>query len=474
VGSEAIQTSDSSYVTSSLYGTGIPPDKATLIKINTVGDTLWTRQYVSTASTFGIYSTILLTNDGGFLLVNAAIIKTDASGNPLWAKSNGAIFEGAGAVESPNGDLCAVGFTMSPTGSQVAVIKLDASGNTIFSNTYGGAGHDRPKCIQRAVAGGYIIGGNSSALGTDNDALLIRMDDAGNVTWAKSYGFAGQDGFFKVHSLPDGSFLAMGINNVAPGANTATFLMKIDANGNIIWSKSYREMTTEGYGMSITPDNRILIAGRTAPPPYGDKAMIINCDSSGNVIWLKKYDPISSPYLNIFSSIDATMDGGYILTGNTSDTSVGYFYINKTDSNLDNSDTCTQSTAPLTAQNIIMTAVNYPMTPIPDFVINETVTMTSLDSMQTVTVCTSVGITENEEQISFEMYPNPVTESLTIHCDTHEFLDVIIYDMAGREQLRQPLKDSGVINMKSLHPGLYLVNVVGNTVNAVRKIYKHP
>src|SRR6187397_415695 len=79
--SEVVQTSDSCYVTSSLYGFGVPPHIPTLIKLSSIGDTLWNRQYTSPDSTFGwnsYFGTIRQTTDGGFLLVNGAIVKTDS------------------------------------------------------------------------------------------------------------------------------------------------------------------------------------------------------------------------------------------------------------------------------------------------------------------------------------------------------------------------------------------------------------
>ncbi len=466
---EAVQTSDSGYVFSGLYGSGI--STPSLIKINSLGDTLWTRHYTTSATSFGVEDALMQTLDGGFILTSAAIIKTDPNGIPLWAVSNGAIFEGTDAVESPNGDICAVGFSMDPGGAQITMIKLDAAGNMIFCKEMGGAGHDRPYGLRRAVTGGYILAGFTEVGVVDADPLLVRLDDSGNVLWAKSYGYPGGDGFWTVESLPDGSFLAMGYNTIAAGSNAATILVKLDSNGNVLWSKLYKENVTYGYGLYVTPNDEILMAGYTQLGATAAVAMIINADSSGNVNWFKKYDPIPGTFMDIFNSIDPTLDGGYLLTGQTSDNNGAYFYITKTDGNLDNFNMCSESTAPLTAQNITLSAVNYPITPVADFVVNETFGYNTLN-IQTTTICSSVGMGENNAEEAIQIYPNPVADQLFVRNTTNEKLDMIIYDITGREQLRQELPFSSEVNVSMLPPGMYLVSLIGESVNYVQKVVR--
>ncbi len=67
--------------------------------------------------------------------------------------------------------------------------------------------------------------------------------------------------------------------------------MKVDANGNILWTKKYRGPQDEAAeGIITTPDNGFAIIGYTYSFTHGNRdGFVIKTDSLGNMEWAKSY-----------------------------------------------------------------------------------------------------------------------------------------------------------------------------------------
>ena len=464
---ECVATSDSGYVFSGVIGSGIT--RPCLIKINSVGDTVWSKRYMNNSAGLAIKTALLQTRDDGFIITSPEIIKTDASGNLLWARSQNPSWFGGDAVEAPNGDICAVGYGPTPSGSGMSVIKLDSSGNPL-SNYYFGSLGDEPHSIRNVVSGGYIIAGTYEIPGGGYDGLLVRLSDSGSVAWSNRYHYAGDEVFYKVLSLSDGSFLALGTGSI-PLVNTGIILAKIDSGGNTLWSRLYVETNTYAFDIYEIPGNRYLIAGSSNLSGNSFPGAIFNVDSVGNVLWYKKYNPMPGTLDAVFSSIAPALDGGYLLNGYTIGASGSYFYAVKTDSSCDNHNFCAQNVGLLSEQPIPLTKTSYPLVPVPGVTTTENVFTTFAD-VQTTTICSSVGIAEASISNPFEIYPNPVNDVLFVKNPTNEILEVLIYDLTGKKLLQQTLSESGEVDVNFFRDGMYFINLMNSRVQVVQKFIK--
>ena len=79
-----------------------------------------------------------------------------------------------------------------------------------------------------------------------------------------------------------------------------------------------------------------------------------------------------------------------------------------------------------------------------------------------------------EENIYFDIYPNPVNDKLYIETET-EIKEVVVYDVYGRVQnLRnsktQKLRNS--IDVTDLNSGVYFVKIVTSEGEVVKRIIK--
>ncbi len=78
------------------------------------------------------------------------------------------------------------------------VVKMDVAGNVLWNKTYGGTKNDIPGAIIALSDGGYLVGGTSlsdksgsksaNAYGKSKDYWIIKLDANGNKVWDKTYG----------------------------------------------------------------------------------------------------------------------------------------------------------------------------------------------------------------------------------------------------------------------------------------------
>jgi len=202
------------------------------------------------------------------------------------------------------------------------IIKTDINGDTLWTKTYGDASYDDCFDIDELTGGGYIIVGESNSFGTSGyEIFLINIDANGNVLWSKIYGGAGSDKGIRVRQTSDLGFIIGGIT-FSYGNNAQFYLIKTDANGNVLWTNILGGINYEYlYGLDITSDGGFILVGQTASyGAGGDDVFVVKTDSLGNEQWSASYGMAGSEY-GYF--IEETSDGGYIITGTTNSAGAG-------------------------------------------------------------------------------------------------------------------------------------------------------
>jgi hypothetical protein len=116
----------------------------------------------------------------------------------------------------------------------IFLIKTDANGNVQWAKTYGGGGGDVVFSVQQTSDGGYIVAGGTGSFGAGSyDIFLIKTDANGNIIWAKTYGGASWDEAYSVQQTSDGGYILAGLTRSFGAGDWDIFLIKTDANGNI-------------------------------------------------------------------------------------------------------------------------------------------------------------------------------------------------------------------------------------------------
>ncbi len=179
------------------------------------------------------------TSDGGYVITGIpSLVKTNATGNPLWNKfyagAVGNVY--ANSVKQTNdGGYVVGGFTadFGAGGYDIYINKTDSVGTLIWSKTYGGSRDDYSYSIQQTTDGGFIIAGKTYSFedSINGDVYLIKTDSNGNLLWSKTYGGTGLDEANSVQQTVDGGFIISGTTNSFDSVLRIYFI-KTDANGN--------------------------------------------------------------------------------------------------------------------------------------------------------------------------------------------------------------------------------------------------
>jgi hypothetical protein len=213
------QTSDGGFIlVGHTYSYGFGSSDVWLIRTDENGDTLWTKTFGTPGVDFG--NSVQQTSDGGFIatgrimsFISGApdlyLIRINSNGDTLWTKSyNGPYFsysldEGKDVQQMPDGGFFILGRTDGPvntTNSSLWLIRTDSNGDTLWTKTYE---YMAGNSMQLTTDGGFIITGDTS---------LIRINDEADTLWTKALGIS-DDFAYSVQQTSDGGFIVAGRTN---------------------------------------------------------------------------------------------------------------------------------------------------------------------------------------------------------------------------------------------------------------------
>ncbi len=195
---------------------------------------------------------------------NLLVIRVDSLGIPLWARTNAAVssFSGSDVITSAAADIdggavftgrtSSFGAFRPPLyvqNSDVFLFKLDPAGNLVWARTYGTSGNDRAWSVCRTVLDpGFIIAGSTDS-GSTRWITVIKTDPFGVRQWQRRYRFRPylQEGLSIVETGdPSYRYALCGRANIGSPNDYDAFLTTLDALGLPAWP--YGVLTVEGSG----------------------------------------------------------------------------------------------------------------------------------------------------------------------------------------------------------------------------------
>ncbi len=193
-------------------------------------------------------------------------------------------------------------------------LALPLTASADFSSYFGGISGEYGNNVYPTADGGFLLLGSTNTYGAGGDDMyLVKTDASGVEQWYKTYGDgANLETGYSIAPTADGGFLLLG--KVVPMVTGITYmyLVKVDANGNMLWTKTYGSaMNSVGRFIYPAPDGSFLLLGYTGTADYD--VYLVNIDANGNEQWYKTYgDAVSYEY---GYSLCPTSDGGYALVG---------------------------------------------------------------------------------------------------------------------------------------------------------------
>jgi len=252
--------------------------------------------------------------------VDVIVVKLDANGNLQWTKTIcGPDNERVNAlIQTSDGGYAIAGYTKSfgAGNGDVYVVKLDANGNLQWTKTIGGPESDGGNSLIQTSDGGYAIAGYTRSFGAGEwDVYVVKLDANGNLQWTKTIGGPDDESGNSLIQTPDGGYVIAGYTRSFGAGEWDVYVVKLDANGNLQWTKTIGGPESEGgYSLVQTSDGGYAIAGYTGSfDARGWDVYVIKLNANGNLQWTKTISPKNGYLIKL--SIIQTSDGGYVIAG---------------------------------------------------------------------------------------------------------------------------------------------------------------
>ncbi len=179
------------------------------------------------------------------------------------------------------------------------------------------------------------LGGGPLASAGSRDVVVAKLTpDGGNHLWSKRFGDPGLQAPSNVAVDSAGNIVVVGTfnGNLDLGGGPLTsageddvFVVKLDADGNHLWSKRFGEATfdQESSGVAVDPDGNVLVAGLLkGTVDFGGgpltsagafDAFVLKLDPSGNHVWSKRFGDSANDFV---AHVATDPLGNVLLTGN--------------------------------------------------------------------------------------------------------------------------------------------------------------
>jgi hypothetical protein len=189
--------------------------------------------------------------------------------------------------------------------------------DSLWARTYGGPLADDASSFVQTADGGYVLAGYTYSFGAGNeDFWLLKTNANGDSVWSRTFGGPGWEGANSLQQTSDGGFILAGFSNSFGVGGYNLWLVKTDANGNSSWSRSFSGPGWDGANCVLqTADGGYILGGLTNSYGAGDfDFWLLKTNANGDSLWSRTF---GGPLYEDIFSIQPTTGGGYILAGRT-------------------------------------------------------------------------------------------------------------------------------------------------------------
>ncbi len=184
-----------------------------------------------------------------------------------------------------------------------ALLKIAPDGSVIWSKAFGETADIQESNIGRVAVvitqeNKAIIAGAADDFALNdgrNDLFVAKINEDGSSVWEKQLRFSldlnADAALGALISLPDGSLLVSGTINQAFSAGDNLFLLKLDAQGKLIWAKQYGSpgnvlgAKERGLDCCVLPNGHVLMCGWVDDDlAFNQDGFLLETDETGNVI----------------------------------------------------------------------------------------------------------------------------------------------------------------------------------------------
>jgi hypothetical protein len=292
-----IQCIDGGYAVAGSKSTDNSSSDGIVLKLDSAGSIEWEKTFGG--SDYDHFTSILQTQDEGYVVAGTAgstdltgasnesgerafVIKMDSSGSIEWQQryDKGGIDS---IIENERGNYVYCGTGPSGTGDEL-VSEIGPAGDVIWASIL----TERPlydiqsDTILELIGTGYIV---ASILPGDQ-LHLIKLGLDGSLVWDRTVDDAENGIFAGLDLCSDGGYIVCGGRNASPAGY---IIVKLDSEGVVQW-QLIRNKGVIGSAMAYSvrqiPDEGYIVSGtRIKRPWFPHKAFLLKLDANGTVLW---------------------------------------------------------------------------------------------------------------------------------------------------------------------------------------------
>ncbi len=199
------------------------------------------------------------------------------------------------------------------TGTDMRVIKTDPLWNVQWGWSQGSEFNDAAQAVRQAPDGGFIACGHMITPDSASALALVRLDADGGLIWARTYPhMGGASKGIDVVPAEDGGFLAVG--HIERLDTMDAYALKVLADGTPQWEKRF---DLGGYergtqALVISDDGYVILMSDTWPSGLAASVHLARIDAAGETVWISTFQTGRATEAN---GLLRTSDGGFLITG---------------------------------------------------------------------------------------------------------------------------------------------------------------
>ncbi|MCH8269587.1 MAG: hypothetical protein IH985_00055 [Planctomycetes bacterium] len=258
-----------------------------------------------------------------FRLGDAFVARYDSAGNQLWFRhfGTGCLDWATALAPDGAGGVFVLGTTFGNLGgpsagrTDVFLARYDGAGNQIWIRQWGDFGFDRAWALAPDGAGGVMV-----AVTISGYAFVGRYSAAGDRLWNHQF----DEGSFVSSLAPDGAggVILAGWTEAdfggVPTVKSDAILARLDSAGNRLWIRKFGTSASDS-ARALAPDGAggVLVAGSTAgnlggPHAGGWDAFLARYDGAGDRLWIRQFGTSED---DVASALAPDGPGGVMVAG---------------------------------------------------------------------------------------------------------------------------------------------------------------
>jgi len=259
------------------------------------------------------------------------VMMVSDSGQGIWLKAYDTLkIRFTCALNTSDNAILLAGSKLYSGAGDAYLVKIDPTGDTIWSRRLDMGGIEYPLSVQNTNDGNYIIAGTTNC--TDGEKIFIaKLSASGSLVWGKTIqsGIYFNKAFSAIPTPDQGILVAGSIGGITSGSPPCMTLLKLSADGAVLWAKKYSTSSTMAYDLLPVNGNYYCLGVSPSGP------WIIAFDPAGSPLWGIVY----SGYVYYFNyrpgpRLHQCSDGGFIFSRGPEENWDGQLHdVFRTDSN---------------------------------------------------------------------------------------------------------------------------------------------